>query len=541
MKLRQIKQSLSGFSIILKILIVLALIAGVVLRFSNLDGKLYSNDETFSTTYIFGHNLADAGVIDSRIITVKELQDFQKVKLDESLPESINRLIETPYLFPPLYSIGMQLWARFWTPYVENPAIITRSFSVFISLFSLPCMYWLCWELSSSAIMAWIGTALIAISPFHLQYSQIVRTYSFLTVATLLSSASLLRAKRLQTRLSWIIYAATVALGLYANVLFGFVIIAHGTYIIVSEKFRLNKIVRYYLISSLAGIATFLPWFVQFISKPSLLGYTVEQVSNRASWSELLVASFKNLKKLFIDLNDPWVDFTQNLQLLQRLSFPLIIILIIISVLYCIQKFSRPACLFILCIIGMCGGLMLIKDAIMGGTASVRLRYMIPYVIGINLAVAYFLAVLIESKITWRKNLAQILISILIIGGILSCSAIVRADSWWAFGAPDYPSIARQINRESHPIVIYEDWGDALTMSYMLAPEIRNHLTRKEANYLIDGRGKIYKEFNNIILFKPSPKLRYRIKKETNLKLERLFNYDTKLPQTPDVWKIENR
>jgi uncharacterized membrane protein len=541
MKFYQIKQNFSKFSIILRFLIILALIAGVILRFSNLDGKLYSNDEAFSTTYIFGHNLANAGVIDSRIITAGELQDFQKVNFHESFSQSVNRLLETPYVFPPLYSIGMHIWARFWTPYLENPAIITRSFSVLISLFSLPCMYWLCWELSGSAIMAWIGTALIAISPFHLQYSQIVRTYSFLTVATLLSSASLLQAKRLQTRISWIIYAATVAIGLYANILFGFVIIAHGTYIILVEKFRLNKIVKSYLIASFAGIAVFLPWFIQFISKPSLLNYTVEQVSDRSSLIGLLVDSFKNLKKLFIDLNDPWIDFTQNLQLLQRLSFPFILILIVISVLYCIQKISRPACLFILCIIGMYGGLMLMKDAIMGGTVSVRLRYMIPYVIGINLAVAYFLAILIGSKITWRKKLGEILVSILIIGGILSCSVIAKADSWWAFGAPDYPSIARQINRESYPVVIYEDWGDALTMSYLLKPEIHNHLTRKQAVYLTENSGKIYQEFSNIILFKPSKELRDYLKNETNFKLERLFHTDAKFLKTPDVWKIQNR
>jgi uncharacterized membrane protein len=189
----------------------------------------------------------------------------------------------------------------------------------------------------------------------------------------------------------------------------------------------------------------------------------------------------------------------------------------------------------------MYGGLMLMKDAIMGGTVSVRLRYMIPYVIGINLAVAYFLAILIGSKITWRKKLGEILVSILIIGGILSCSVIAKADSWWAFGAPDYPSIARQINRESYPVVIYEDWGDALTMSYLLKPEIHNHLTRKQAVYLIKDSGKIYQEFSNIILFKPSKELRDRLKSETNFKLERLFRADAKFPKTPDVWKIQNR
>ena len=148
---------------------------------------------------------------------------------------------------------------------------------------------------------------------------------------------------------------------------------------------------------------------------------------------------------------------------------------------------------------------------------------------------------LFRSKINWRKKLGEVLLTILIVGGILSCSVIVKADSWWAFGAPDYPSIARQINQESRPIVLYEDWGDALTMSYLLKPEIYNHLTRKQDVYLIKDYGKIYREFSNIILFKPSKQLRDRLNSETNFKLERLFPSDAKFPKTPDVWKIENK
>ena len=59
------KDFLSNF---LKILIIVALIGGIFLRFYNLDGKALSNDETFSLTYIYGHSLA--GVIDRKILSV---------------------------------------------------------------------------------------------------------------------------------------------------------------------------------------------------------------------------------------------------------------------------------------------------------------------------------------------------------------------------------------------------------------------------------------------------------------------------------------
>lgn len=539
--LEKIKWSFEDFAIPLKILIIAAIIAGIWLRFYNLDGKLYSNDETFSNTYIFGHELSEAGIIDRKIVSVAELQSYQKLNPDESLDQSLARLVADPYVFPPLYAIGMQFWSRFWTHFFDNAAVITRSFSAFISLFSLPLMYWLCWELSSSTIMAWIGTALLAVSPFHLQYSQIVRTYSFLTVAILLSSGSLLRAKRLPTKTSWLLYAITVSLGLYANVLFGFVIIAHTAYILVREKFKLNRIIKSYLLSVIVGISTFLPWFILFVTKPGLTSYTVEQVSNRTSLLFLMRAALKNLRKIFIDLNDPWIDFTQSFQGLQRLLFPLVLIIVVFSIYYIIRHFSRPACLFILCLIGFGGLILTLKDAIMGGTVSTRLRYTIPYVLGIELAVVYFLANTLQAQASWSKRFGQIFLAILIIGGILSCSNIARANSWWAFGAPDYPSIAQKLNQEIRPVVIYEDWGDALTMSYMLKPNVYSHLTRKAELFLVKNKGEFYQGFSNIILFKPSKNLRKELEKQPNLKLELLFKSDNNLPQKPDVWEIEEK
>lgn len=44
--------------------------------------------------------------------------------------------------------------------------------------------------------------ALIAVSPFHVLYAQEAREYSLWTVTILLSSAALLRAMRVKTKLS---------------------------------------------------------------------------------------------------------------------------------------------------------------------------------------------------------------------------------------------------------------------------------------------------------------------------------------------------
>jgi uncharacterized membrane protein len=536
----RLTQSINKIPIFLRILIFLAIILGVFFRFYDLDEKLYSNDETFSTTYIFGWDLAQTGAIDNRIVSVEELKNFQRLNPNENLVQSIDRLIHTPYIFPPLYPILMQIWSRLWIGYSGSPASVTRSLTAFISLFCLIGIYWLCWELSRSSIMAWLATSLVAISPFHLQYAQIVRTYSLTTVAILLSSAALLRAIRLNTKTSWLIYAIMVAGGLYSNLLFGFVAVAHGFYTILLENLRLTKAVKFYIYSSAIGIACFLPWFILFITRPGLLGYSVEQVNNNLSLASLGQIWMRQIRPIFFDFNDPWQKFTDNFQILQKLSYPFILILVFISLFLICFHSPRNLRLFILSILFFGGIILMIKDVLIGGTFSTRLRYIIPYVIGLEVTVAYLLDAAIQSSFMPWKKIGEVAFTILIIGGILSCVIIARADSWWAFGAPDYPHIARKINQEfSRPVILYEDWGDALTMSYLLNENASSHLTRKPEFYLIKEKGKAYEKFSDIILFKPSKKIKNELNKSAILKLKSLFKSSDDLPSRPDIWMVK--
>jgi uncharacterized membrane protein len=531
-----IKRDFSNFSILLKILIVFALVVGIFGRFSSLDSKALSNDETFSSTYIYGHSLAE--IIDDDIVTVKKLQDYQQLNPQESLTTSIQRLVEHPYVFPPLYGILMQFWARLWSNFTDNFVVISRSLSVFISLFSLLGMYLLCRELSESTTMAWIGVAFVAISPFHLQYSQIIRTYSLTTAATLLSSALLLRAIRINQKSNWIVYSLSVAGGLYANLLFGFVGVGHLAYVLLSEKFRLTKTFRAYFLAAAVGSALFLPWFILFISAPNLLGYSVAQVADSKSLKFLLSSWLKNLRPIFIDINNPWVEFTNVFARLQNLLTPLFLLLLLAAIYYLVRYGNEKVRNLSLCLIGFSGILLMVKDLTTGGTFSTRLRYILPYVIGIELVVTYFLASILTSKHNWQRKLSEITISCLLVLGIISCGIISNADSWWAFGAPDYPAIAREINKNSNPVVIFEDWGDALTMSYLLDPEVNVHLTRKGDFYLQPAQRKIYDKFSDILVFKPNQKIQNKIENNSSLTTELLSISDSFVLHQPEVWRI---
>ncbi|MEG4330199.1 hypothetical protein Q5688_33505, partial [Microcoleus sp. herbarium5] len=57
----------------------------------------------------------------------------------------------------------------------------------------------------------------LAVSPLHVLYAQEARPYSLWSALILLSCASLLRALRLQNKLSWSIYAVANIMGFYTH------------------------------------------------------------------------------------------------------------------------------------------------------------------------------------------------------------------------------------------------------------------------------------------------------------------------------------
>ncbi|MBR8830315.1 MAG: glycosyltransferase family 39 protein [Chlorogloea purpurea SAG 13.99] len=517
------------------------MIGGILLRFNNLEGKLYSNDETFSTTYIYGQQLTE--VIETKIISAKDLQSYQRLKTSESLGEGIGRVIRQPYVFPPLYPILMQFWARITDRWFTNPAMITRSLSVVISLFSLPFAYWLYWELCESHTIAWLGTALIAVSPFQLQYAQIVRTYSLTITATFLASALFLRCYKFPGRSNWLLYGLSIAIGLYSNVLFGFVIIGHAIYTLWTQRVRWNSIVKNYTWSSCLGIFLFMPWFIRFITDEKLLNYSVAQpAQGGASLKSLVTDWIKIIPKFFVDLNDPWIESTAQFISLQKIFTPLILLLSMASLVFIIIYSPKNIRRFILSLIFAGGVLLMLKDIILGGTFSTRPRYLIPYVIGIELAVGIFLGYSLASPVHWWRKLGQFLLVLVLTGGLLSCYVISSSPSWWAFGAPDYPLMAEKINKQTLPVVIYDDFGDALTMSYLVNENTKFHLTRNIEQNLLKDDGKIYQGYEQIILFKPQETIKEKIQRSARWNLQSLFNNkNNNIPNVPQLWSASRK
>jgi len=518
----------------LKLLIVLLLILGVFFRFANLDKKIYWQDETFTSLRISGYTRSELvrQVFNGREIGIEDLRKYQQIISKKTVIDTIKGLaLEEPQL-PPLYFAI----ARFWVQWFGNSVTAIRSLSALISLLAFPCIYWLCQELFESPLVGWVAVALVAVSPFHVLYAQEARPYSLWTVTVLLSSAALLRAVRLQSKLSWGIYAIAVALGFYSFLFSGFVVIGHGIYVFVTQCFKFSRTVTAFSLATLVGFLAFAPWLSAVITNFSNAQTGTNWASEKVNLLFLVAMWAGNISRLFFDFG---VGSEQSLIYLIPLIPPILILLIIIgySIYFLCRQTPKRVWLFILTLIGVTALALILPYLILGGRRSGVARYIIPCYLGIQVTVAYLLATEITSISVnlRRQKLWQFVAIALLSSGVLSCAIGSQAEVWWNKG-PEInkynPQVARIINEATQPLLLSDNKEAAyiLSLSYLLEPKVRLQLLVKPKVL------KISNGFSDLFLYKPSEEFRYILEKELHYKIKRV----QELGRFEDtLWRLE--
>ncbi|MGI2903728.1 glycosyltransferase family 39 protein [Tolypothrix sp. VBCCA 56010] len=525
----------------LRFLVIVLLVLGVFFRFANIDRKVYWFDETFTSLRISGYTEKEAiaQLCNGQQIGVEDLQKYQHLTPERTLTDTLKSLALEDPQHPPLYYV----MTRFWVQWFGSSVAVTRSLTALFSVLALPCIYWLCLELFNSSVVASVAVALLAVSPFHVLYAQEAREYSLWGLTTLLSSATLLRAMRLQTKLSWGMYAVTVALGLYTFLFSGLVTIAHGVYVFAIERFRLTKRVIAYLVAPLVGFLAFTPWLVVILSQSAQLnkttGWTGEVKISRLA---LIKNWIVNLSYFFVDFNYDTIRGAEGswLKLLVAYSSPFILIFVGYSIYFLCRKSPKQVWLFVLTLIGMTALPLAIPDFISGGIRSQVPRYLIPCYLGIQLAVSYLLATQIfSSSVTiGRQKIWQLVMVALISAGVISCAMISQTETWWYKDLNLYtPQVVAIVNQTPQPLVITScqaTWplGDEMALSHRLDPKVRLLLVN-ESNV-----PKIPNTFSDVFFYNPFynpplPILRYKLEKEQKYKIE-----EDVYPKNIQLWKL---
>lgn len=525
----------------LPVIIAGLLAIGIFFRFYHLDHKVYWYDETQTSLRLSGHTQTDLEqqVFQGQVISVAELhRRYQYPNSDRSLPDVMRSLAGNPE-HSPLYF----LWARGWLQTFGPSIAVIRSLSAWLSVLALPLTYWLVMEWIQNRSVAWMAVFLTAVSPFHVLYAQEAREYSLWIVTVLLSSALFLRSLRQPTWINWLLYGISVALGLYTHPFSAFVSVSHGLYLLgLRGQWILSqgRLLAAYGLASAIGLSLFSPWlgvilqnFAKFTGNTASVGNSLADLEQR--W-------LLNLSRIFFDVNQgpSWIN-----------PIAYLLLALVIYAIYRLCRDTPPRVwLFVISLMGVLGLALLVPDVLWGGRRSNNIRYIVPCVIGIQLAVAYWLQAALDPPKSplVRETLSQVFFWIrrtlnpinpippflrgargdlppatpnpshpvgnrrritiaLLLAGILSCAISSQAEVWWHKSYAKSrlnPQVAAIVNRSGdRPLVISDEIpGQVLSFSHLLHPQVRLQLVQEPAIPNLSRQESL------VFLYRPSDNLR---------------------------------
>lgn len=436
--------------------LAIALVLGIAFRFVNLDGLIYWHDETSTSLRISGYTKTEfvRRVAGSDPISVAQLhRRYQSPNPTRDLSHTLDALASKPE-HPPLY----YLLARFWAQGFGSSVTAMRALPAIISVLAFPAMYWLAVELFAAPPVGWVAMALVAVSPIHVLYAKEAREYSLWIVTIVLSSAALLKALRRDRWLDWSLYALTLALGLYSHLLYVFVGLSHGIYVLWRRR------IGRFVLALAAALVAFSPWLAVMLSRMQRLETINAQLDRQADLSYLVGKWFLHFNRLFheIDFGSVnWIFFLFSLYAIY---------------VACRQNFVKSG-LFIALLFGVTALGLAIPDLLEGGHRSVRTRYLMPCYLAVELAMANLLVTgAIASRKVWQQRVWRGLGALLVTMGVVSGIVIVNSQTAWSKNdelTQNYPEVAEVVNGKNRPLLASDtDPNYILSLSYLLDPNV---------------------------------------------------------------------
>ena len=469
------------------------LLLGVFFRFFNLDHKIYWLDETFTSLRLSGYTQTEfvQQVVTGEPIRAGDLQRYQQLT-KRSWPETFQGLATEEPQLTPLYFTLTRLWAE---RFGDSVGAI-RSLSAAVSLLAFPALGWLCLELFQSRAVAWMAVGLFAVSPLQVLYAQEARPYSLWAVMILFSSAVLLWAMRVKRPLSWVVYAVSVTLGLYTQLLFGSVMVAHAIYLIAAltgqpAKTSRQTLLGYGWATGIGSLALW-PWLRLLNHNFAQAKATTASLSTTTSAASLLNQWLVNSSRVFIGWDLGFVNLLVAIGLLYGLYF------------LCTTQ-PRRVWLLPLALIGVPFLALALPDLLWGGLRSTRIRYLIPCYIALQLALAYLLVSLIAAAMGRRRAWGRAALVWIVSVNIVACGVSAQAQVWWNKSVPRssyYPPVAALVNQADRPLVISDCCPiELLAFSRWLEPDVKLLLLQDpKAVSLPEG-------FSQLFLINPSQQL----------------------------------
>lgn len=168
-------------------------------------------------------------------------------------------------IHPPLYYILLHFWINVW----GASEFSTRFLSLIFGFLAIIMIYKV-GKLLFSKEVGFISSLLLAVSPFHIRYSQEVRMYSLMTILTLFSFYFFIKLLNERNRIDLIGYLLSSSLLMYTHIFGFFTIIAQNIYVvsifILSKKaYKLN--VKKWTLLQIVLIILYAPYIEEILVK----------------------------------------------------------------------------------------------------------------------------------------------------------------------------------------------------------------------------------------------------------------------------------
>ncbi len=493
--------------------LLLALV-GIFYRFAALDRKIFWHDEVYTAIYLSGYKTGTVlgSLTSGQPVDRNQVLVYQRLHPERTLGDALQSLRDHDPHHPPLYYAALWVWARLF----GASTWWLRAFSALCGVLALPAFAWWCRELFDSRRALWIGLALMAVSPFHVLYSQEARPYSIWALATCVSCAALLRAQRTQKTRDWSLYCLSLLFGLWTHLLFGLVVVAHILWMVstsnrtadarddhrvldaAASREKLLKKKRF-AFCLCAAFVLYTPFLISLLQGRQTAQEHLAWVTHGTGIAGRVQSWTANFGVAFFDPRSQiWQAFASRF---------IVAVFAMGALVWTIRRAPRPTAMFVASLF-LCSLLpFVLLDVRYGGKSSQVVRFLVPAILALQLA-AVFLIVQLSEMARWR-NLSLALMFVLISGGLVSCEASRRSSAWWIKADPArIPDAVRLANGSASPLFIVNkntiNLGYFMALTRALPPQSRTLLLTRETEPIPIG-------FANFYVFAPSFTLQHAL------------------------------
>lgn len=503
----------TGVSVIVAAFAAIAIAAGIFLRFDNLGGKVFWQDESYTALHATGH--LDRGdlrpLFDGQIRTAAELRALQRVDPSRGMGRTISAIAQEDSDQGALYYAFERAVIQ-----ADGGSIVTfRLVGALAGVLTIAAGFLLALELFGSALDGAIFAAILALSPFEVLYAHEARSYTLTALMALVTSALVLRALSKRSPALWAAYAAAMALGLYASLLLALVAFAHAVY--VAAEYRTDRAALRNLLLALAGaVVLYVPWLAIAAAHRGM-------VATELDWGATPYPLRLMIEKWLFNANAQFFDL-EWLNLKYALAGAGVLLLMAVSLVVLVRTAPARVWRFVIALAFIPGAFFIGRDLLLHAHWSTTARYLIPTWLGCQLAVAWTIARCVDaegiSKNRMRAAGVTILGAVLLLEGV-SSYVNTRAPSWYNDElSAGTPALASAVNAHADPLLIgVQSWAFFLDASNYLRPDVHVELFSDPRTAIVKTAG--YKE-----VFVPTPPAAFvRTLKREGYALRLVYSY----------------